>query len=89
MKYVPQENVHGTGVHSGAQFETKRPIVICLSVNGYENMRIYRCIQNWLESVESSNGVIQCVHLDLLHYSVVGEVLMCVSRKTLQLTERD
>ena len=87
MKYVGQENVHSTGVYSGAQFETKRPISVCLSVNGYENMRIYGCIQNWLESVESSNGVIQCVHLDPLHYSVVGEVLMCVSRKKLQLAK--
>jgi hypothetical protein len=87
MKYVPQENVHSTGVCSGAQFETKRPINIRPRVNGYENMRIYGCIQNWLESVESSNCVIQCVHLDPLHYGVVGEVVMCVLRKRLQLAE--
>jgi hypothetical protein len=62
---------------------------MCPSVNGYEIMRIYGCIQNWLESVESSSGVIQCVHFDPLHYSVVGEVLMCVSRKKLQLVEWD
>jgi hypothetical protein len=89
MKYVLQKNVHSTGVYSGAQFETKRPINICPNVKSYENMRIYGCIQNWLESVESSNGVIQCVHLDPLHYSEVGEVLMCVTRKKLQLAEGD
>jgi hypothetical protein len=87
MKYVPQENVHSTAVCFGAQFETKRPINICPSVKSYENMRIYGCIQNWLESVESSNGVIQCVHLDPLHYSEMEEMLTCVSRKKLQLAE--
>jgi hypothetical protein len=87
MKYISQETVHSTGVCSGAQIETKRPINMCPSVNGYEIMRIYGCIQNWLESVESSSGVIQCVHFDPLHYSVVGGVLMCVSRKKLQLVK--
>jgi hypothetical protein len=89
MKYVPQENVHSTGICSEAQFETKRPINTCPSINGYEKMRIYGCIQNWLESVGSSNGVTQCVHLDPLHYNVPGGSADVRITKKLQLAESD